>query len=368
MSVHDRWGPGARSGPGKRWEVRYRESGRQAKKRFDVKAAAERFQAKMKTDPEVRRAAEGRSLTIDKMIDTWLATKAGKARKTIAAANFDAKEVRTQFGSRLATSLRTSEIRTWAGRDRGNSVRRRSLAALRQAYKLAIEDELVDKDPTARIPLPKLEETSRDALTWDQLEQLAEAAGDYGPMIWLLGTCGLRIGEACALNVADVGKTRLRVRKSKTGKARDVPILPFVRAMLDLTRPGPLFRSPSGGRVDAHNWRVRVFDAACDKAGFGKLTIVRAEPHRGHQGRILSCRYEGISPHELRHTAASLAIASGATVDVVARMLGHSPEVCLRIYNHLFDSSLDSVVERMETAHAGGATVIPIRRAVNGAP
>ena len=53
--------------------------------------------------------------------------------------------------------------------------------------------------------------------------------------------------------------------------------------------------------------------------------------------------------HCLRHTAASLAISSGAHVKVVQRMLGHaSAAMTLDVYADLFDSDLDSVAVSMD--------------------
>src|SRR4051812_25001620 len=59
----------------------------------------------------------------------------------------------------------------------------------------------------------------------------------------------------------------------------------------------------------------------------------------------------GLHPHELRHTAASLAIAAGADVKVVQPMLGHaSAAMTLDRYGHLFGDRLDDVAERMASA------------------
>jgi integrase len=59
----------------------------------------------------------------------------------------------------------------------------------------------------------------------------------------------------------------------------------------------------------------------------------------------------GFHPHELRHTAASLAIASGADVKVVQQMLGHKSAVMtLDQYGHLFGDRLDVVADAMDAA------------------
>lgn len=55
-------------------------------------------------------------------------------------------------------------------------------------------------------------------------------------------------------------------------------------------------------------------------------------------------KVQTITPHDLRHTCASLAVSSGANVLAVSRMLGDKdPSVTLRIYADLFDSDLDAV-------------------------
>lgn len=53
---------------------------------------------------------------------------------------------------------------------------------------------------------------------------------------------------------------------------------------------------------------------------------------------------ESPTPHEVRHTAASLAISAGANVKAVQRMLGHaSAAVTLDVYSDLVDTDLGAV-------------------------
>ena len=79
----------------------------------------------------------------------------------------------------------------------------------------------------------------------------------------------------------------------------------------------------------------------------------------------------GLTPHELRHTAASLEIASGASVKAVQSMLGHaSAQMTLDRYGHLFPDELDAVADRLDAARADqvltkrlpGASVAQLRR------
>jgi integrase len=68
-------------------------------------------------------------------------------------------------------------------------------------------------------------------------------------------------------------------------------------------------------------------------------------------GAVARCQkadstFPRVTAHDLRHTAASLAISSGANPKVVQRMLGHaSAAMTLDVYADLFDSDLDTVAE-----------------------
>jgi integrase len=76
------------------------------------------------------------------------------------------------------------------------------------------------------------------------------------------------------------------------------------------------------------NFQRRVFDAAAREADL-----------------------EGLTPHELRHTAASLAVSAGANVKAVQRLLGHaSAAMTLEVYSGLFDDDLDAVADRLDQA------------------
>ena len=92
-----------------------------------------------------------------------------------------------------------------------------------------------------------------------------------------------------------------------------------------------------GGALRAAVFRRAAFNAAADAAGAA-----------------------GLHPHELRHTAASLAIAAGADVKVVQQMLGHkSATMTLDLYGHLFPDRLDEVADALDAA-ARAAGVCPL--------
>ncbi|WP_089021771.1 tyrosine-type recombinase/integrase [Micromonospora coriariae] len=91
-----------------------------------------------------------------------------------------------------------------------------------------------------------------------------------------------------------------------------------------------MFTAPNGGPLRNTNFRARVFAPAAASVGLA-----------------------GLTPHDLRHTAASLAVAAGANVKAVQRMLGHaSASMTLDVYAGLFGDDLDAVANRLDAAVA----------------
>jgi integrase len=64
-------------------------------------------------------------------------------------------------------------------------------------------------------------------------------------------------------------------------------------------------------------------------------------------------KFPRVTPHDLRHTAASLAVSAGANVKAVQRMLGHaSAAMTLDTYSDLFDDDLDAVSIALDRARS----------------
>ncbi len=87
-----------------------------------------------------------------------------------------------------------------------------------------------------------------------------------------------------------------------------------------------MFEGTRGGVLRNGNFNRRTFARAATAIGEPELT-----------------------PHGLRQTAASLAIAAGANIKVVQQMLGHATaSMTLDLYGHLFPGQLDDVADRLD--------------------
>jgi integrase len=176
---------------------------------------------------------------------------------------------------------------------------------------------------------------------------LSSLSGRYADLVLTLAFTGLRWGEAIALTVADVEflKRRISVHRNavqvgqkfevgqtKGKENRTVPVAASVLSRLAARCEGRsaddlLFPARGGGYLKRPSY---------DETGWFNRAVERAQ-------------VQTITPHDLRHTCASLAVSSGANVLAVSRMLGHNdPSVTLRIYADLFDSDLDAVAVNLD--------------------
>jgi integrase len=221
---------------------------------------------------------------------------------------------------------------------------------------LAVRDKRIPTNPATGVRLPRVAKPQKRFLTPEQVHALADAAaqypipevgGQYRALILTLAFCGLRWGEVAALRVkrVDLLRRRLTVAESVTEvsgrlvwgtpKSHAARSVPLPRSLVDLLTivsagKGPddlVFTTWRGKPLRNLNFRRDVFDKA---AGDVALT--------------------GLTPHELRHTAASLAVSAGANVKAVQAMLGHaSAAMTLDVYSGLFDDDLDGVADRMDS-------------------
>lgn len=195
-------------------------------------------------------------------------------------------------------------------------------------------------NPTEGVRLPPLVHAEKQALTWQQVQAVAEQLPeDLGALVRVLALTGLRIGEAMGLRWKNVDLDRgtLQVRenfvrgeygtlKSRRSR-RDVPLPSLAIAELRHIGPkeaeAPVFAGQKSGKpLDQHNTARRFLKPAGKRAG---------------------CAW--VSWHVLRHTASTLADQVGLSVSERQRMLGHASAEMTLHYTH---ADVDQLRERME--------------------
>jgi integrase len=224
-----------------------------------------------------------------------------------------------------------------------------------------VDDQLIGRSPARKIPLGNVDPPGgMRVLEAEQVNALAAAVAErYQALILTLATKGLRIGEAAALQVGDLDLLRGRLTISRTltevagrltagppktaAGARTASLPPFLRDALtvhlatfsDPTDPAaPVFTMAGGGPIRPNNFRKRVFAPAVLTAGL--------DPD--------------LTPHDLRDTAATLALAAGASIKEVSNQLGHSnPAVTLSRYTGVLQSMSARTDEALDAAFRVGS-------------
>jgi len=155
----------------------------------------------------------------------------------------------------------------------------------------------------------------------------------------ILAVVGWRCTASITQAVAEANG-RLEWKSPKDHERRSVPFPAFLadelaKQMLGKGREDLVFSASKGGPLRVSTWRPRVFNPARDSLNdFPKVT-----------------------PNDLRHTAASLAVSGGGNVLALARMLGHEdPSLTLRTYADLFDSDLDALADVLDRDRAKALT------------
>jgi len=248
---------------------------------------------------------------------------------------------------------------------------RNIFACLRNALAAAVRWEWLKANPCTNIDLPRPRREEMLMLTPEEVRALAEKIDPhYRTLIFTAAYSGLRAGELLALRRQDIDplKGTLTVRRAlkdidgvleigevKTPASRRTVTLPasvttLLREHLAKTQEqgGPasadadalVFSSKMGKPLRHRLFYRRHFKPAV--AGYSKPdgTVV--------PGALPAAKH-GLRFHDLRHTAASLAIHAGAHPLLVSKMLGHSSvQITLDRYSHLMPNVSEALAEKLD--------------------
>lgn len=351
---------------GKRYMVRYRTPDRRSTKKrgFRTKSAAKDFAA---------------TVEVEKMTGSYIAPTAGRitvgeladqSQTTlvdISESWYNRQDsilrvhIQPYWGHWQISKISHGDVQTWvtglSAPDRlpdplsPKSVRH-ILGVLSSILDLAVSDRRLVANPArSKIRVPRSLEVDKTALTAAQLRALAdETPSIYGTILWLLATSGIRWGEMVALRPRDLLEDRRlrlarsysktygkRVLKDLKGHSLRTVIVPLeVEEMIlqdaeDIPRDEIIWTAPRAGGPLKPPAKGHWLDAAVKRC------------HKLDEDFP-----EQLGAHELRHTAASLMISSGAHVKTIQRQLGHkSATMTLDQYGHWFDDDLDVIADAL---------------------
>ncbi len=353
MSVHKRT---AQSGA-VTWVVRFRDP-IPRERTFRLKGDAERFERRTIREMETGEYLDptARKITFGRWHDRWWPTIESSDRAPSTIAGYESSlriQVLPYLRDVPIKDLRKIHVQEWLGQLRtagysGSTIHIAKTAA-GMVLSSAVDSGIIAANPMAGLRIAKGTSKTRQALTAEQVELLADAVGPWWrPFVLVLAYCGLRPGEAIALrrrHLDDLGrltiegaitehKGRLVEGDTKTHRSRlvQVPesVLQELRVHIDqhvVDRPdAPIFSASDGSMMRLSNWRHRIWQPAVERAELPSSA----------------------TPYVLRHTAASLMAQQGVPVSTAAAALGHDPAIYLRTYAHLYPGDLRSAADAMD--------------------
>ena len=363
--------------PSGRWQARFRgpdDVMRPAPVTFDTKLDAAAWLRAQVDDvqtgtwaPADKSAATG-STTLKVYAESWLASRELKPRtRLLYRGLLDALILPDLADARLERITPTTVRHWYATLDPSTPTRRaHAYSLLRSIFTTAVSDDLVPANP-CRIrgagSSRKVHTTKVASL--GELEAIVGAMPvRYRPMVLLAAWCGLRFGELAELRRSDVDLEARTIRveravtsrdgqvfvgdpKSQAGK-RTVSLPPHLVPVLEehLARTDPggvalLFPAHRGGHLAPTTLHPH-WKAAREAAGRPDLRF-----------------------HDLRHTGATLAAATGATLADLMQRLGHSTSSAALRYQHAAADRDRAIAEAL----SGFATakVVPLRSVGRGA-
>lgn len=335
------------------WQARVSINGREMSKQFDTQDEAARWKSEQQRahkrgewlDPDLSK------ITFREWSALWLKAKNDIQPSTMR--NYVSRleiHLLPAFGKYRLTELTNNQIGQWVANQyksgTGAVTLKQCMGLMKLILNSAIYDGRLARNPAQGIKLPKAMKAEKKALTFNELRALASECGEYQTLTLFAGMTGMRWGELNALVGSDVNllKRTVKVNKSysegkkgekilsgtKTHQAREIPLakelLPLVEKQLQLGGADtPLFQSANGRPLQYNNFMSRVFKPAVKRVGL-----------------------EEVSFHNLRHTAASLLIHSGAPVTTVAGILGHaSTQMTLDVYGHWYQNDANTWMDRI---------------------
>lgn len=260
--------------------------------------------------------------SILKIIERYFA---GKALQDITALDVEKylTYLRTEYKGRFGKPLAPKTVHSHYG-------------TLNLIFGYAEKQEIISKNPMARVDAPKKQRKAVDALTPEQTKDFLKAIDacplDFRCMTYLLITTGIRRGECVGLkwkdideqnniltierNVTYTPKTGLNINTPKTANSiRKIPIIPNVLELLHQYR----------AELEQQNGRAVLDDAFIFANEENPMIPRTPDSLTRHLKRFMKRNgFPDMSPHDLRHACATLLLSSGADVKSVQNILGHA--------------------------------------------
>lgn len=319
----------------------------------------------------------GKNITVNELVDRYLATKTGVKYNTQMNYKFVKNILKTHpFGDTKISRVKTSDAKLFLIKlqqedGRGYSSVKTIRGVLRPAFQMAVDDDVLNKNPFGfhLAGVVVNDSVTREAITKEQMNKFLKFVHDdnvyckYYEVIYILFHTGMRISEFCGLTISDIDlennivnidhqlqrtsdmKYILDTTKTDAG-TRKLPITQdvadcFLTILEDRKKPkyekmikghtGFMFLDKNGNPEVAMHWQHRL-----------NHMVKRYND-------IYRVQMPNITPHVCRHTYCSNMAKSGMNPKTLQYLMGHSDiAVTLNVYTHVGLEDAEKELQKMQ--------------------
>ena len=301
------------------------------------------------------------------IIDRWIASKADISAKARSQYEWAARHIKAGLGGVPLDQLERTDIAAWLdGLANGGEIARRSIqicrTVLRAALAGAVDEGLLRRSPAARVPLPKVVVKAgleREQPAWSE-DEIARFIAVSDSHRWAAGfrvavLYGLRRSEMLALRWNDIDLDAGTVRvdeglievkgkpvwtEGKSARSRrTIPIDPKMQGHFRARRVTQAEEQAKGVEWEGTDLVFTTLTGAPVQARYFDRELDRL---------VTAAGVPRLTSHGLRHTAATHMVRHAPDLGelrAIADILGHSPDMLIRVYAHTLPESLRAVSE-----------------------
>lgn len=375
-------------------ELKRKDAEEEARRIAEKERAAEEVQRKEQAKREAIEAAKPKNMSVPEYVNSYISTLQASGsieRHTARDYRTIAKRIESAFAGIKMCDLTTAQVQAWE-----NGMVAEGLApstvikhhrVISAVFKHAVAVRDIDWNPCNAVKVPKKGKPSPNSLTIEGYARLAATLAALEPTQVVTAAAialftGSREGEVCGMTWADYdatartlrvsraigkdgGKTYVKQAKNDSSQNRVMPVNDALADILDRRRAYMVAELEEDGMTLSDGEFSRLYIVGYGDGRFlSTLWLCKAWREFSAAFGLVGTQGRRISYHDLRHSFASVTIASGADVRAVAAVLGHAnPSVTLGTYADALPSAKRAVADLLQAV--AGAPAEPYAELAN---
>ena len=323
----------------------------------------------------------GGNLTVIQLVEKYVSLKTGVRQTTVTGYKTVINVLKKEpFGRIRIDKVKTSDAKAWLIKlqkkdGRGYSSIHSIRGVLRPAFEMALNDDLIRKNPFA-FELSSVvvnDSVTREAITRKQERDLLKFIKEdahfcrYYDAVYILFNTGLRISEFCGLTIKDIDFKKMRInverqlqRSSNMEYIIEKPKTESGTRFVPMTKEvADCFKNIISNR---ENPKVEpmvdgIVGFLCLDKNDMPMVALHWEKYMQHirekYNSIYKVQMPCVTPHVCRHTFCSKMAKSGMNPKTLQYIMGHADiSVTLNTYTHVNFEDAQSEMERLSSVQA----------------